>query len=209
MGNSPATLGTFACDNGVWSEFQAQLKGLNKPFSLPRFLALLDKWSPYRDQCLFAAAPDRVGDWRGTIERSLPVLPIIRSLGYQAAFVAQDHLEEHLAKIPWSAFDVLFLGGGQDVRYLSPSNRVWSKQQQRWVGEWKLTPGAQRLADLARRKGKAVHMGRVNSFSRLQRAASFGCTSADGTYLTFRGRDRGIPEIQGWLDQLNRKGIYA
>jgi len=200
MGNNPSQLGAFACDNGVFTEFLSKGK---KPFSLPRFVGLLDKWAHLRDQALFAAAPDVVGDWRATIERSLPVLPLIRRLGYKAAFVAQDNLEQHLAKIPWSAFDVLFLGGGQDERYLSPTNRVWNNQLRKWVGEWKLTDGARRLCDLAMRKGKAIHMGRVNSGLRLGRAQQMGCDSADGTYLTFRGRDRGVPEIHGWLDQLN------
>ena len=207
MGNTPASLGTFGLDNGVYSEFLAAQKGQHKPFSLPRFLALLDKWAAYRDRCLFAAAPDVVGDWRATIERSAPVLPLIRRMGYQAAMVAQDDLEYHLAKIPWSAFDVLFLGGSRNVKYLSPTNRVYDMHQRCWVGEWKLTDGARRLVDLAIAKGKAIHMGRVNSGGRLARAQQMGCNSADGTYLTFRGRDRGIPEIQGWLDQLN--GVAA
>jgi len=191
MGNSPDHLGVFACDNGVFTEFLSKGK---KPFSLHRFLALLDKWSHLKEQCLFAVAPDVVGDWQATIQRSLPVLPLIRQLGYKAAFVAQNHLEEHLARIPWSAFDVLFLGGGPEARYVSKANPR---------GEWKLTSGARRLCDLAQRKGKAIHMGRVNSALRLGQAASFGCDSADGTYLSFRGRDRGVPEVLGWLDAVN------
>lgn len=203
MGNNPSDLGVFACDNGVFSEFQAELQGKHKPFSQAKFLGLLERWHHLRHQALFAVAPDRVGDWAGTIQRSLPLLPVIHQLGYKAAFVAQDHLELHLAKIPWSAFDVLFLGGGQDEAYLGPNNRVWSQRLRRWVGEWKLTDGARRLCDLALAKGKTIHMGRVNSGMRLRRAALFGCSSADGTYLTRRGRDLGVPEIHGWLDSIN------
>lgn len=197
MGNNPESLGVFGLDNGVFTEYLSRGR---KPFSLPRFLGLLDKWSHLRDQALFAVAPDVVGDWRATVERSLPVLPLIRKLGYKAAFVAQNGLDEHLAKIPWSAFDVLFLGGGPEARYVSPTNPR---------GEWKLTAGARKLCDLAQRKGKTIHMGRVNSALRLGIAQQFGCTSADGTYLARRGRDRGIPEIHSWLDNLNLQGVPA
>jgi len=197
MGNNPSGLGVFACDNGVFTEYLS--KG-RKPFSLPRFLGLLDKWAHLKGQALFAAAPDVVGDWRATLERSYPVLPIIRSLGYRAALVAQNGLEQHLAKIHWSAFDVLFLGGGPEARLATADNPR---------GEWKLSDGARRLCDLALRHGKAIHMGRVNSLLRLRRAAAFGCASADGTYLTFRGRDRGVPEIHQWLDSINLKGVLA
>lgn len=191
MGNNPAGLGVFACDNGVFTEY---LTRGAKPFSQARFLGLLDKWAHLKDQALFAVAPDRIGDWRGTVERSLPVLPLIRALGYRAAFVAQNGLEEHLAKIPWSAFDVLFLGGGPEARFVSKTNRQ---------GEWKLSRGARRLCDLAIAKGKTIHMGRVNSALRLGHAKAMGCASADGTYLTRRGADRGVPEIHAWLDALN------
>jgi hypothetical protein len=193
MGNNPKDVGVFALDNGVFTEWQSKGK---KPFSLPRFLGLLDKWAHIAGQALFAAAPDRFGDWRGSVERSLPVLPLIRELGYKAAFVAQNGLEYHLAKIPWSAFDVLFLGGGPEAQFVTKENRR---------GEWKLSWGARRLCELALRKGKQIHMGRVNSEIRIRAAAAMGCASADGTFLARRGRDQGVPEVHGWLDSINEE----
>jgi len=197
MGNNPPELGVFGLDNGVFTEWLSKGK---KPFSLPRFLGLLDKWAHLRDQALFAVAPDVIGNWQATVKRSLPILPLIRGLGYKAALVAQNGLECHLAKIPWSAFDVLFLGGGPDAQLVDRDNRQ---------GEWKLSRGARRLCDLAIAKGKAIHMGRVNSALRLRAAHAMGCDSADGTYLTFRGRDRGVPEIHQWLDAINLQGAIA
>jgi hypothetical protein len=47
-----------------------------------------------RSSCLFATAPDVVGDAVATLARSGPWLPRIRTLGYPAALVAQDGLEE-------------------------------------------------------------------------------------------------------------------
>src|SRR5690349_16728191 len=59
--------------------------------------------------CLFAVAPDVVGDAAATLERSAPWLGKIRELGYPVAFVAQDGLE--VLPVPWDEFDVLFIGG--------------------------------------------------------------------------------------------------
>ena len=206
MGNRPAKVGTHAHDNGVWSEFAAQLKGKSKPFNLARYLAHLDSWVAHQATALFAPAPDVVGDWQATLARSRPVLPMIRERGFKAALVAQDGAELDIDSIPWDEFDVLFLGGGRDKKYLSKTNRVRQKNpktgRMEWVGEWKLTPGAARLTKEARRRGKGVHMGRVNSLKRLRAAQKMGCTSADGTKIAF-GPDIHTPTVQGWLDELN------
>lgn len=127
--------------------------------------------------CWFAVAPDVVADAAATDARSRPYLPVIRGLGYPAAFVAQDGLE-HLA-VPWAEFDVLFIGGST---------------------EWKLGPAAAQIAAEALTRGKRVHMGRVNTGRRFRYAAAIGCHSADGTTLT-RGPDRNLPGVLGWALQ--------
>jgi hypothetical protein len=126
--------------------------------------------------CLFAVAPDVVGDATETMIRSLPWLPKIRALGYPAAFVAQDGLEA--LTVPWDEFDVLFIGGST---------------------EWKLGRHARALVAEAKWRGKHVHMGRVNSRSRYRYAEHIGCDSVDGTYLTF-GPDVLLPNVLSWLD---------
>lgn len=126
--------------------------------------------------CLFAVAPDVVGDAQATLERSLPWLPRIRALGYPAAFVAQDGLE-HLA-VPWDEFDCLFLGGST---------------------AWKLGPDAERLAREAKARGKWVHAGRVNSRKRYQHFKAMGCDSADGTFLTFAPKTN-LPRVLRWFE---------
>lgn len=125
--------------------------------------------------CLFATAPDVVGDAAATLAESLPWLPRIRALGYPAALVAQDGLES--LDVPWDAFDVLFIGG---------------------TTAWKLGPHARTLVAEAKHHGKRVHMGRVNSERRYRYAAAIGCDSADGTYLTF-GPDRNLPDLLAWV----------
>jgi hypothetical protein len=126
------------------------------------------------DTCLFAVAPDVVGDAAATLERSAPWLPRIRALGYKAAFVAQDGLEDLV--VPWDEFDVLFIGGST---------------------EWKLGPHARAIAREAKARGKWLHMGRVNSQRRFAYARAIGCDSCDGTYLTFGPRVN-LPDVLAW-----------
>jgi hypothetical protein len=128
--------------------------------------------------CLFATAPDVVGDHEATMTRSVPWLPLIRALGYPAAFVAQNGAKPN--NVPWHAFDVLFIGGDT---------------------EWKLGTDAADLALWARRKGKRVHMGRVNSYKRLRHAAAIGCDTADGTFLAF-GPDVNTARLASWIDRM-------
>lgn len=40
----------------------------------------------------------------------------------------------------------------------------------------------------------------MNSKKRLMHFAARGVDTVDGTYLTFRGLDRGLMDIAGWLD---------
>lgn len=116
------------------------------------------------------------GEWC-TLARSAPHLPAIRTLGYPAALVAQDGLE-HL-DVPWDDFDALFIGGST---------------------EWKLGKAAARLVAEAKRRGKHVHMGRVNSRRRWSYAEHIGCDSVDGTFLAF-GPDANLRRLQVWTTQ--------
>ena len=146
-----------------------------------------DKWLAWlgtytaeeRSRCLFATAPDVVGDAAATIARSAPWLPAIRALGYPAAFVAQDGLED--LDVPWDSFDVLFIGGST---------------------EWKLGPAARVLVAQAKARGKWIHMGRVNSALRLRYADAIGCDSADGTFIAF-GPDVNLPRMLANLRGVN------
>jgi hypothetical protein len=129
-------------------------------------------------RCMFATAPDIVGDAAGTLEKSKPWLKPIRELGYPVAYVAQDGVED--TRIPWSQIDVVFLGGTND---------------------FKLGPVAVDVTKRALAKGKHVHMGRVNSFRRLKYAYDIGCRSADGTYVTF-GPSQNVPKVLNWIQKL-------
>lgn len=124
--------------------------------------------------CLFAVAPDVVGDAQATFDRSTSWLPKIRALGYPAAFVLQDGATDDLT--PWDDFDCLFVGGST---------------------EYKLGSEARAYVAEAKARGKWVHCGRVNSEKRWLFADAIGCDSADGTYLTF-GPDINLPKLLSW-----------
>jgi hypothetical protein len=133
-----------------------------------------------RDNCLFAVSTDVVGDATATWRRSAPMLPRIRDLGFKVAYVAQDGWN---ASVPdWSLFDVLFIGG-TDAFKLGDAGRM-------------------AVAD-GRARGKAVHMGRCNSYHRLAYAAGLGCITADGTTIA-KNPGRYSPEIRRWMARLNQ-----
>lgn len=137
----------------------------------------LIKMAPQASTCLFATAPDVVGDGAATLTRSLPWLPLIRGLGFPAALVAQDGMTE--TTIPWGDFDVLFVGG---------------------TTEWKLGSEVRQIIAGAHAQGVDVHAGRVNSWRRFHYFDSLGVRSADGNYIAF-GPDQNLPAVLSWVER--------
>ena len=127
----------------------------------------------HRATCLFMVAPDvlhwvagkPIGDAVATLARSAPIMPMIRALGYKAALVAQDGLED-IDPSWWDDIrpDALFIGGSD---------------------MFKLSWAAMALVREAKSRNIWCHMGRVNSRERLAKARAMGCDSADGTHLAF------------------------
>lgn len=185
MGNRPDLRRTrWAADNGCFAAGEG--------FRLQFFLDWLESMDEHTKTCLFAVAPDVVGDPDATLRRSLPVLPYLRAFGYRAAFVAQDGQEN--LPLPWDSFDCLFIGG---------------------TDAWKLRPDGKRLAPVvewlireAHRRGKWAHIGRVNSFRRYRDAADMGADSCDGTYLR-SAPDINLPRLLGWVERLQREPKLA
>lgn len=163
--------GNKVVDGALWAADNACFAGR---FDADRWLRWLDRQP--RTNCLFAVAPDVVGDAVATWQRSAPWLPVIRDMGYPAALVAQDGIES--LHVEWDAFDVLFIGGST---------------------AWKLSQHAFSVAAEARRRGKHVHVGRVNSFTRYRSWAPFA-DSCDGTYLAF-GPDKNLPKLLSWISR--------
>lgn len=128
-----------------------------------------------RLSCLFATAPDVVGDAAASLARSLPFLDAIRAMGYPAALVTQDGLTPE--QVPWEQVDWLFIGG-TDAHKMGPEGKA--------------------LIAAAIEHGKRIHVGRVNSQRRYLAFKSLGCDSADGTYLGFGPRTN-LPKLMSWL----------
>lgn len=151
-----------------------------------RWWAFLEKNAEYADTCLFAVAPDVVGDAYETTVRFRRWGARIRQLGYKVAYVAQDGIEGLRGNtvdggltfpVPWSDFDALFIGGST---------------------EFKLGPVVVELCAEAKRRGKWVHVGRVNSKKRFDYCRDvLHADSVDGTYLTF-GPKVNLPKLLSW-----------
>lgn len=159
----------FGIDNGCFNNPELDTKEYLK------FVQSFDKW---KENCLFAAAPDVVGNAKETWNRSKDVLPELRKLGFPAALVVQDGFNDFF--VDWSAFDALFIGGST---------------------AFKLSSNVHEIIKIGVEQGKWIHMGRVNSQRRLLLARFYGVHSADGTFLAF-APDKNKPKLEKWLDFL-------
>lgn len=178
QGDRAPAAGPWAADNGRF----------NKPsaYTDEKYLRFLARHAWAADRCLFATAPDVMGDAAATLDLSWPLFRVVRDAGYPVALVAQDGLED--LAVPWAAFDALFIGG---------------------TTAWKMSQGAEALCREAKRRGKWVHMGRVNSYRRLRIADDFGCDSADGTCLKYAPTEN-EGRILRWLEKLHRQtGLWT
>lgn len=137
--------------------------GAYSGFNATAFTKLLLK-AEGQTRLLWVACPDVVGDAAATLVQFERWQPAIRRLHMPVALVGQDGLED--LDVPWDEFECLFLGGST---------------------EWKLSSEAWDLCREAKRRGKLVHMGRVNSLRRMRIAQVFGCDSIDGTSVSRYG----------------------
>lgn len=165
----------WAADTGCFTRPEA--------FDTDKYIEWLVKRKQFASMCLFATAPDVVGDAVLTLERSVPVFSMIREAGFKAALVGQDGLED--LDIPWDDFDCLFIGG---------------------TTEWKLSEPAYSLVAEAKKRDKWAHQGRANSFRRLKAAALSGYDSADGTFLKF-APDTNIIRMERWFERLRQQPV--
>lgn len=168
----------------------------NDPVVIAEYIAWLDTLPCDRAMCVYAVAPDVLGDAAATWERSAPLLPQIRALGYPAALVAQDGFDPDA--VDWSAFDVLFVGGRPMVtKDTDPKDR-----RRLLASEWKRSEsGGYAAIREGKKHGKWVHVGRVNGAGFLRQLAAAGADSADGSLLC-HGPEKHWPLITAGLDGL-------
>jgi hypothetical protein len=112
--------------------------------------------------CLFLNAPDvftgQATDHEATLRAWHEWHPFLRMSGFPLSFVLQVGCT--IDGVPWDDCEAVFIGG---------------------TTEWKLGPEAREIVAEAKRRGKHVHMGRVNSRKRIAYAKSIGCDSVDGS----------------------------
>lgn len=157
----------WAADNGCYAA--------GERFCDERYLFWLIGLRRFAGTCLFATAPDVLGDAKATWERGRNWLGAIRTLGFKAALVAQDGFD--LGATDWSSFDVLFIGG---------------------TDSFKLGRDIEAVIVMAKVHEKWVHVGRVNSRKRFRYFERLGVDSVDGTFVKF-GPDVNLPQVIEWV----------
>lgn len=129
-------------------------------FNEVRFVSFLKKLRGLSP--LFVTSPDKVGNAFITRWMYRKWRDRIRSEGFPVAYVLQDGQDR--VEVPDA--DAYFIGGSTEFK----------------LSEW-VRRETSRLISL----GKWVHMGRVNSLSRLRLAHSWGISSIDGTGMSMFG----------------------
>ncbi|GGS03327.1 hypothetical protein GCM10008960_32440 [Deinococcus sedimenti] len=125
------------------------------------------------ERCRFVVVPDVPGCGRSTLAAFHAAAPDLAELGFPLAYCLQDGAED----LEFPLCDVAFLGGSDD---------------------WREAVGAA-LLERAADEGLGTHVGRVNSARRVRHLSFCHCDSVDGTYVGFRGVERGAREIGSWL----------
>lgn len=161
----------WAADNGCYT--------LGDAFDLGRYVAWLRSCLEVRTDPLFATAPDVVGDWQATWQRSREALPLLRATGAPVAVVAQDGVTART--FPWSECDAVFVGG---------------------TTRFKESETALELVAEGNARGKWTHIGRVNTRRRILMAAKLGAGSVDGTAIR-HVPDKWFPILRRWVGEAN------
>jgi hypothetical protein len=142
------------------------------------------KWTRLMDRlrpdawCRFVVAPDKLADAAETRKLFDRWGGEIAARGFRVAYVLQDG--ETGATIPWGVCDAIFIGGSD---------------------AFKLSRGTAEMAREAKARGKWVHLGRVNSHSRLRYAFTLGCDSVDGSSFSWFS-DTYLPRAASFLEWL-------
>jgi hypothetical protein len=161
-------------------------------FNPAAFRQLLEALMPYatdpatRDRFLWCAVPDVVGDSHATLEQYGEWAGMVGWAGLPRAFVAQDGCEAgHFNRIEWHA-RCIFIGG---------------------TTKWKEGPGAAAVIREAKRRGKWIHVGRVNTMRRLQHFEALGVDSFDGSQFSMFPNTY-IPRWLARLESGAQRGLW-
>jgi len=133
----------------------------SKGFTEWYWLEWMEATKDFSDTCICVVIPDVVGNCEATIERFKTHSKVASKQFEHIAFVTQDGLTCDMT--PWDDFDVLFIGG---------------------TDQHKMGREAGYLIQEGLRRGKHIHVGRVNTEYRLMQF--WQCHTWDGTALTIK-----------------------
>jgi hypothetical protein len=146
-------------------------------FNPDKFFSKLQRYEPFRENCLFIVLPDVVGNAEATHSLFLEWFCEFERTGFPIAYCLQDGQED--VPIPREV-DCLFIGG---------------------TDKFKLSKTARNIALNGKSVGKWIHVGRVNSLKRVLRFDGIA-DSVDGNCLKF-GPDINGPKITEWMETVN------
>lgn len=135
----------FGIDNGGFTG--AKIEGFTK---------LIKNQFEFRDQCLFAAVPDKIADHKESLSMWNDYQHIAD--GYKKAFVVQDGFDE----FPSNA-DAMFLGGSTEFKDSAESDGI---------------------VKFALNNDMHVHIGRVNTIERFYHFHELGAHTCDGSGIS-------------------------
>jgi hypothetical protein len=127
-------------------------------FDARAYLRLVESIATQPTRPRFVTVPDAVGDAWETMARWELWTRILCAFRLPLAYVLQDGVQN--IGVPWDDIAAVFVGG---------------------TTSFKVGAVARRCVEEARRQGKWVHMGRVNTIRRLIYAQQIGCDSVDGS----------------------------
>lgn len=158
-GNKPVDhIPKWISDGGWWILDNGAFT--KKGFSELYWLEWLEAMMPYKEKCLCVVIPDVVGDCAATLHKFKTHKQY--AVAYpNIALVTQDGLSCDM--VPWDELDVLFIGG---------------------TDAHKMGREAGYLIQEGLKKGKHIHVGRVNTEFRLMHF--WQCHTWDGTALTIK-----------------------
>lgn len=133
-------------------------------FETDKWLSRIKSFSEYIESCVFIVIPDVIGDCSATLAQFHHYRSMVKD--FPVALVSQDGIKKQAHNIPWDDFDCLFIGGSD--------NHKLGKE-----GGW--------ILNQAKKRGKWVHVGRVNSAKRILQF--WRADSWDGTHLGFMPSD--------------------
>lgn len=143
--------------NVVWSERWAADNAAFSGFDADAWTSMIASLAG-KAGCLFVTIPDVVGDAKRTRVQWDNWKDLAYAAGLPAAYVLQDGSAD--VGVPWDECSALFVGGST---------------------EYKISPEAVSFIREAKRRGKWVHVGRVNTERRLRWAQHVGADSVDGS----------------------------